>query len=290
MTRYLSRRRPGHEPDPATRLFCFPYAGGGASAYRRWQRGLDAQGAGVRVMPVQLPGREERFGEPRFTDLDALVDDMDAQLDEELAEPHIFYGHSMGALLAYSLARRRQSRGAALPRALVLSAYRAPHLPAPPIADPDAGDEELVAGLVALGGIPETLLDHPEFLSALLPVARDDLRLCLGSTAAPTEPLRVPLHLFAGRGDQLVSVSEVFSWRRHAGSGCEVRSMPGGHFFIRTDEDAFLRELASLTRRYARERGGYAAERGGCGMERGGHGTERGGVRPAGTVGATVGS
>ncbi|MFD5116078.1 thioesterase II family protein [Streptomyces sp. NPDC058220] len=254
MTRYLSRKRSGDEPGPVTRLFCFPYAGGGASAYRRWQRGLDAHDAGVRVMPVQLPGREERFDEPRFTDLAALIDDMDAQLDEELAEPHIFYGHSMGALIAYSLARRRQARGAALPQALVLSAYRAPHLPAPAIADPDAGDDELVAGLVALGGIPQMLLDHPEFLSALLPVARDDLRLCLGTTAAPADPLRVPLHLYAGRGDRLVTVSEMLSWRRHAGHGCEVRTMPGGHFFIRSDEGAFLRELASLTRRYATER------------------------------------
>ncbi|MGW3957087.1 thioesterase II family protein [Streptomyces sp. NPDC004752] len=254
MTRYLSRKRPDDEPGPATRLFCFPYAGGGASAYRRWQRCLDAHDAGVRVIPVQLPGREERFTEPRFTDLDALIDDMDAQLDEELSEPHLFYGHSMGALIAYSLARRRQRRGAALPRALVLSAYRAPHLPAPPIADPDAGDEKLVAGLVALGGIPQTLLERPEFLSALLPVARDDIRLCLGSGAAPAEPLRVPLHLFAGHGDRLVTVDQVAAWRRHAGDGCELRTMPGGHFFVRSHEDLFLRELASLTRRYAKER------------------------------------
>ncbi|NBM19518.1 alpha/beta fold hydrolase [Streptomyces sp. GC420] len=235
-------------------MFCFPYAGGGASAYGRWQRGLDAHDAGVRVMPVQLPGREGRINEPRFTDLDALIDDMDAQLDEELSRPHIFYGHSMGALIAYSLARRRQRRGASLPQALVLSAYRAPHLPAPAIADPDASDEELVAGLAALGGIPQTLLDHPEFLSALLPVARDDLRLCAGTTSAHAEPLRVPLHLFAGRGDRLVTVPEVHSWQRHAGRGCEVRTMPGGHFFVRSDEGAFLRELAALTRRYATER------------------------------------
>ncbi|MER6528560.1 alpha/beta fold hydrolase [Streptomyces sp. NPDC001508] len=254
MTRYLSRKRPDDEPGPATRLFCFPYAGGGASAYRRWQRGLDAHDAGVRVMPVQLPGREERFTEPRFTDLDALIDDMDAQLDEELCAPHILYGHSMGALIAYALTRRRQRRGAALPRALVLSAYRAPHLPAPPIADPDAGDAELAAGLAALGGIPQTLLDHPEFLSALLPVARDDVRLCLRSRTAPAEPLRVPLHLFAGRGDRLVGVSEVAAWQRHAGRGCDLRTMPGGHFFVRSDEEAFLAELASLTRRYATER------------------------------------
>jgi surfactin synthase thioesterase subunit len=205
----------------------------------------------VHVLPVQLPGREGRMDEPRFTDLWALVADMDEQLDAELERPHIFYGHSMGALLAYALAWRRQQRGANMPLAVALSAYRAPHLPAPKIADPDASDEELIDSLAALGGIPEVLLKHPDFLTALLPVARDDLMLCTGYAAAhDTEPLRVPLHLYAGRRDRLVSVSEVLSWRRHAGRGCEVRTMPGGHFFVRAHEGEFLQELAGLTRLY----------------------------------------
>ncbi|MET9684258.1 thioesterase II family protein [Streptomyces coeruleorubidus] len=251
MTRYLSRSSIDEDLSTDVRLFCFPYAGGGASAYGRWQRNLDAHGARVRVLPVQLPGREGRMDEPRFTDLHALIDDMDAQLDEELEHPHIFYGHSMGALIAYSLAWRRQQRGAPLPLAVVLSAYRAPHLPAPQIARPEASDEELIESLAALGGIPQVLLNHPDFLSALLPVARDDLLLCTGRPMSDTsEPLRVPLHLFAGRRDRLVSVSEVVSWRRHAGRGCEVRTMPGGHFFVRAHEDTFLRELAALTRQY----------------------------------------
>lgn len=253
MTRYLSRSGIDEGPSTDVRLFCFPYAGGGASAYGRWQRTLDAHGAGVRVLPVHLPGREGRMDEPRFTDLQALIDDMDAELDGELDGPHLFYGHSMGALIAYSLAWRRQRRGAPLPLAVVLSAYRAPHLPAPQIARPDASDEELIESLAALGGIPPVLLNHPDFLAALLPVARDDLLLCTGRPMAQTsEPLRVPLHLFAGRRDRLVSVPEVVSWRRHAGRGCEVRTMPGGHFFVRAHEDAFLGELAALTRRYAR--------------------------------------
>lgn len=253
MTRYLSRSSIDESSSADVRLFCFPYAGGGASAYGRWQRTLDAHGAGARVLPIQLPGREGRIDEPRFTDLRALIDDMDAQLDEELEQPHIFYGHSMGALIAYSLAQRRQQRHAPLPLAVVLSAYRAPHLPAPQIARPEASDEELIESLAALGGIPQVLLNHPDFLSALLPVARDDLLLCTGDAASYTgDPLRVPLHLFAGRRDRLVSVPEVVSWRRHAGRGCEVRTMPGGHFFVRAHEGAFLSELATLVRQYAR--------------------------------------
>ncbi|MCQ4205899.1 thioesterase II family protein [Streptomyces longispororuber] len=252
MTRYLSHTSPTDGAEPEVRLFCFPYAGGGASAYRRWQHGLDAHGAGARVLPVQLPGREGRMTEPRFTDLHALVAELDEQLDAELEHPHVFYGHSMGALVAYALTARRQLRGAPLPMALALSSYRAPHLPAPKIADPGASDEELVASLAGLGGIPRVILEHPEFLAALLPVARDDLQLCTASFAPDAEAVRVPLHLFIGAKDRLVSVPEVVAWRRHAGRGCEVRVVQGGHFFIRAHEDAFLRELASVVRRYDR--------------------------------------
>ncbi|MFF8403455.1 thioesterase II family protein [Streptomyces sp. NPDC015684] len=253
MTRYLSQTSPSElDPDDAgVRLFCFPYAGGGASAYRRWQRGLDVHAAGAQVLPVQLPGREGRMTEPRFTDLAALVADLDEELDAELEHPHVFYGHSMGALIAYALTARRQSRGATLPLALALSSYRAPHLPAPEIADPGASDEELVAGLAALGGIPRVILDHPDFLAALLPIARDDLLLCTASVGADADSIRVPLHLFVGARDRLVSVPEVVAWRRHAGRGCEVRVMPGGHFFMRAHEDGFLRELAAVIRQYA---------------------------------------
>ncbi|GGY05682.1 thioesterase II family protein [Streptomyces hiroshimensis] len=254
MTRYLSTHRThGHGPGGGRlRMLCFPYAGGGASAYGRWQRGLDAHGAGVDVLPVHLPGREGRAAEPRFTDLDALAEDLDTDLDEELEQPHVLYGHSMGALIAYALTHRRQLRGAPLPQALVLSAYRAPHLPAPAIAAPDASDEELLASLADLGGIPRALLHHPEFLTALLPVARDDLMLCTGNAASRyREPVRVPLYLFGGALDRLVTLPEIVSWRRHAGRGCEVRTMPGGHFFIRAHEDLFLRELAAVLRRHA---------------------------------------
>ncbi|MFE1956232.1 thioesterase II family protein [Streptomyces sp. NPDC059524] len=210
MTRYLSRSSIDESASADVRLFCFPYAGGGASAYGRWQRTLDAHGAGVRVLPIQLPGREGRIDEPRFTDLRALIDDLDAELDDELERPHIFYGHSMGALIAYSLACRRQQRGAPLPEAVVLSAYRAPHLPAPQIARPEASDEELIDSLAALGGIPQVLLNHPDFLSALLPVARDDLLLCTGEAASmAAEPRRVPRHQFAGRRDPQCSVPVV---------------------------------------------------------------------------------
>ncbi|MFC8661220.1 thioesterase II family protein [Streptomyces sp. NPDC057199] len=264
-TEYLARTPQPHGP---VRLLCFPFAGGGASTYAHWQRGLDARGASVDVLPVRLPGREGRSGEPRFTELASLVEELDEELDEVLASPHLLYGHSMGALIAYALIRRRQERGAPLPRAALLAAYRAPHLP-PPRMESDASsgagsgsdtdsDSELACALVALGGLPEALLGHPEWLRALLPVVRDDLALC--ASAGPSGgPVRVPLHLYAGADDSVIRVPEVAAWRRYAARGCEVRVLPGGHFFLRTHEGRLLDEVAPLVRLYGGRRTVHAA-------------------------------
>jgi len=158
----------------ALRLFCFHHAGGGSALFRGWRRAL---GPHVAVVPVLLPGRERRAGEPRFTDLAALVADLDAALGEQLAAPHAFFGHSMGALIAYRLACRRRAAGAALPRALVVSAYPAPHLPAP--LPPGAGDARaLVQLLTGVGGLPPEVLERTHGQEDLLAVVRDDLRLC----------------------------------------------------------------------------------------------------------------
>ncbi|MGK5642879.1 thioesterase II family protein [Streptomyces sp. URMC 126] len=250
MTPYLTP--PMGEPSPtALDLFCLPCAGGGASAYDRWQEHLDAQGVGVRVLPVHLPGREGRAHEPRFTRLDDLVAELDEQLDEALSRPHVLYGHSMGALVAHALTLARQRRGAALPRALVLSSHRAPHVRPNRILDPGADDETLARALAELGGIPWELARRPRFRAAYMPLVHDDLWLCSGWTEPEdVEPLSVPLHLFAGADDRLVPVSAVAAWRDHAGRGSELRTLPGGHFFVRTHAELLLPELASVISRY----------------------------------------
>lgn len=246
MTRYLSAPRPG-APATGLRMFCFPYAGGGASTYAGWQRAL---GDRVRVLPIHLPGREGRMSEQRFTDLDELTEDLDWELDAELGEPHLFFGHSMGALIAFSLALRRFERGAPLPKALLLAAYRAPHLAPPRIGDVDAPDAELVDVLSALGGIPDAVLRHPEWLSTLLPIARDDLVLCATVPPREQQPMPVPIHVFAGREDPLVAPVEMSEWSRHTADEFEMRILPGRHFFIKERETHFLDHLAHLLDRY----------------------------------------
>jgi surfactin synthase thioesterase subunit len=231
VTRYLPPAPPGAEPGGGPALYCFPSAGGGATAYSGWQRRL---GPAVRVRPVRLPGRAARSGEPRFTDIGALVADLDEQLGPELdGGPHLMFGHSMGAMIAYNLAHRRLRAGRRAPRALLLSAYRPPHLGAPRIFDAVAAkrtEEALVDTLAAIGGVPRQLLKHAEWRAALLPIARDDVLAC---------------------------PRDVAEWARHGSRGGDLAVFPGGHFYPRDGEAGFLAHLSALLARYVGE---YAGE------------------------------
>jgi surfactin synthase thioesterase subunit len=235
-------------PRPAAlRMFCFHHAGGGASLYRGWQRAI---GPHVAVCPVLLPGRERRAAEPRFTQLDALVADLDGELGDLLAEPHVLFGHSMGALVAYRLACRRRARGASLPRALLVSSYPAPHLPAP-MPEVGARDGDALIGLLTgIGGLAPELLDWPGGLTELLAVARDDLRVCAGHRDRGEAPLPCPIHVFGSDADALVGEQDLRAWDRHAASPVELRVLSGDHFHIRDDPAPLLAHVRSLLRRY----------------------------------------
>jgi surfactin synthase thioesterase subunit len=231
----------------ALRLLCFHHAGGGASLYRGWQRAI---GPHVAVCPVLLAGREARAREPRFTELDALVADLDAQLGDLLAQPHAFFGHSMGALVAYRLACHRRERGEPLPRALLLSSYPAPHLAAPMPAVDDRDDEALIGLLTGTGGLAPELRDWPGGVAQLLAVARDDLRLCAGHRDRVEAPLDCPIHVFGADADALVGEPDLRAWDRHAASPVDLHVLSGDHFYLRDDPEPLLAHVRALLRRY----------------------------------------
>lgn len=246
------RRTPYLDP-PATdaplRLFCFHHAGGEASAYRHWHRALSPH---IAVWPVQLPGRGRRSDHPRFVELDRLIDDLEAHLSEALSVPHVFFGHSMGALIAYRLARRRAAAGRPLPQALLLSAYTAPHLlpPVPPVAHLD--DDALARLLVEIGGLPERVLDRPDWGARFLPAIRDDLSMCEGHRDGGERPLDCPMHVYGAESDPLVGELDLQEWRRHTTELREVRVLPGNHFYLHDSPHQLLRLVGEAARRSAR--------------------------------------
>lgn len=241
MSAYLD----GPAAPAALQLFCFHHAGGGSTLFRGWRRLL---GPHVTVVPVLLPGRERRAGEPAFTDLATLVADLDGALDDQLATPHAFFGHSMGALIAYRLACHRRTAGAALPRALFVSAYPAPHLPAPlPPADGDT--RALIQLLTGIGGLPPDLLERTRGKEELLAVVRNDLRLCADPQDGHEPPLDCPIHVFGGDADPLVTEDDLHSWQRHSTQPVDPTMLPGSHFYLRDDQDQLMRHLRPFLRR-----------------------------------------
>ncbi|WP_405512265.1 thioesterase II family protein [Streptomyces canus] len=228
-------------------LFGFHHAGGGVSSFSGWQRAL---GPGVDVVPVALPGRGQDGRSPRYVDLDSLTEALAEDLGPGLSGRHVLYGHSMGALIAYRLARLRARRGQRLPERLIVGAFAAPHLRQSVDATQKLTDSELARWLIDTSDIRADLLSGTERLTAMLARLREDLRICRQHRGAQDtgEPLSCPVDVFAGADDPLVDGAGATGWRRHTSAGCTVHVIPGGHFFPRESKGVFFDELRSLLR------------------------------------------
>lgn len=223
-------------PDPpAVRLFCLPYVGGAASVYAAWD---GAFGEHVEVCPIELPGHWARLRETAFTGLDPLVDALASALVDELDVPYALFGHSMGSLLAFELARELRRRHAREPVALFVSGGQGPRLPRrrPPLHD--ASDEQIVARLRAIGGLPDEISEEPELLRRVMPTLRADFAVCETYEYRAGRPLDCPVVAFAGRDDHEVPPARVASWLEETTGRFDYHVLPGGHFFVRTEQAA----------------------------------------------------
>ena len=216
----------------SARLVCVPYAGGGASVFRAWSELLPPD---VEVVPVQLPGRENRLGEAPYEELSELVVALAAALEiYDDGIPLALFGHSMGALVSYEVARLLRRRGGLRPMCLFVSGHRAPHQARRGRKIYELPNAELVDELSQFGGIPGAVLAQPEFLELLLPVLRADLRVSGTYTYVDETPLDCPIVAFAGVSDPLMTADEVQAWRRHTSGEFSVHMLPGDHFFLNT--------------------------------------------------------
>ena len=238
---WLPPRRP--QPAGALRLFCFPFAGGGASTYREWQAAL---GPGVEVCPVQLPGREERMNERAETSLRVLVSRLADGLEPWLRGRFAFFGHSMGALVQYELTRELERRGAPLPLLMMPSARRAPHLALEGEPIHDLPEKDFIDALVRrYQAIPQTVLAEPELMALFVPLLKADFRLLetyRPDLAAPL--LDVPIHAFAGAADTGESVALAFRWRELSRGPFRLDAIDGGHFFVSEARGALLQAVS----------------------------------------------
>lgn len=245
------RERRGHpwfsvplpRADARLRLFCLPFAGGGASTYLPWARALAARP--IEVLAAQPPGRENRLAEAPFTAMSPLVEALATAIEPFLDRPYALMGHSMGATIAFELAHELRARGRPLPRHLFAAGALAPDA-----ADPDeplhtiADDDAFVAAVARrFGGVPQEVLDHEELRRLVAIALRADLRLHESHRYVARAPLPLDLTAYGGSDDDKVDAAALEGWRSHVTGAFASRVFPGNHFFLQTARDDLLRDL-----------------------------------------------
>lgn len=232
---FTSFRRDLSQPD---RLICLPYAGGTADSYRGWVDRIP----GVDVIAAQLRGRDRRFAEPLENDFNRLLDELETELLPLLSQRTTLFGHSMGGLLAFELARRLEAAGRS-PHLVIVSGCAAPSVVAGASSDPDLSDQALLADLAHNEIVPAELLANRELMTLMLPILRADLQVVASYREPAAPPYSSPVRLYYGaqevpRPEQLRD-----EWARSVAGPLTTCGFAGGHFFLKTDGDAVLRSL-----------------------------------------------
>jgi medium-chain acyl-[acyl-carrier-protein] hydrolase len=208
----------------------FPYAGGSPAAFRGWTSASLA----ARVLVEALPGRGTRFGEPPVDDFDRLVDILARELTPQIGRRFALFGHSLGAYVAFEVARRLPTP----PVALFVSGADSPAARVPaPRHRAAMTDGELVDELRRLGGTPAAVLDNEELLELLMPSIRADFGLVDSYGFRPEPLLDCPIHVFGGNRDAHTSPAGLQAWSRHTRGPTDVHLFGGGHFFIHDAEE-----------------------------------------------------
>ena len=216
------------EPDAPIRLICFPYAGGGLPVFRDWP---DSMPDLVEVRVLQLPGRGARLREASFTQLTQLVKILAEELRPLFDVPCAFFGHSVGALICFELARALRQQNIE-PFHMFVSGNSAPQLPNPNPEIHHFSDEQFLAEIKALNGMPQLVLDTPELLKLLLPAVRADFTLTETNEYQPQPPLECPITVFGGERDPRTNRTGLEEWGSQTTAAFELHTLPGDHFFI----------------------------------------------------------
>ena len=241
MSRWLVNASPN--PAAPVRLFCFSYAGGGASTYARWSADLPTD---VDVWAVQLPGREGRFRDPVETRMPVIVEALVDAVGDLGDKPFAFFGHSLGGLIAFELARALGQRGLRGPRHLIVSGKQAPgsrprrgpiyHLP----------DDRLIEELQRYNGTPKAILENSELMPLLLPMLRADVTLFDCYQYQASDPVGCPITAFGGDDDRFVAIEDLDDWHKQTSAEFRKVIFQGDHFFIHSRRAEVLDEVARV--------------------------------------------
>lgn len=245
-------------PQARMRLFCFPYAGGNAFGFTQWRATVDPS---IEICAVQPPGRCARLAEPPISTLPALLQSIAPVIAQENDMPFAFFGHSVGALIAFELARYLRLHGIPGPGHLFMSGCQAPQYRSPSRELNRLSDDAFIDELRDYNGTPVEVLESRELMSLMLPTIRADFAIAENYRYRHGPLLSVPISVFSGEQDENKEPGQVEGWGRETTGPCRIIWFQGGHFFIDTERDAVIEQLNA---ELARPLGGPHEERSGA--------------------------
>ncbi|MET7418870.1 alpha/beta fold hydrolase [Dactylosporangium sp. NPDC005555] len=224
-------------------LYCFPFAGGSATYYAGWERYFTGR---VELVPVQLPGRGARMVEPPATDLGGLADQLAGAIAAEPTEI-VLFGHSMGAILAFEVARRLRTADRPVRHLFVTGR------PAPPIVRPrepvsDLPRAEFIDMLRDYGAADETVFEHDDLIDLLMPMLRADFSMIESYRMQPGPLLSCPVTAWCGDSDPGVPPAAMAPWGEQTSGPFALSVLPGGHFFLTEHHARVVREVHAALR------------------------------------------
>ncbi len=222
------------------RLFCFPYAGGGATVFREWANYFPPS---IEVCAIQLPGRESRWREPLFTHWEPLVQALAQALRPYFDRPFAFFGHSLGALIGFELARALARQNNLAPLHLFVAGHAAPQVPNTEPAIHQMPGPEFIQKLESLSGTPAEVLQNAELMELFLPVLRADFAINETYSYTPGQPLECPISAFGGLQDKIFIPADLEGWRDQTRQVFTLRLLPGDHFFLHSARPLLLRAV-----------------------------------------------
>jgi len=208
-----------------------------ASAYRPWAM---RAGPDLELWCAVLPGRGSRAAERTASHMPTLADELAHAIRSRTDKPYALFGHSMGALLAYEVARRLDARGPGRPRGLFVSSAPCPDAPRSTLRLKGLPDADLIRCFRQLGGIPAVVAENPEAMAAALPALRADLELMQTYQPPVVRPLECPITALGGLDDPMVAPPALAEWRRWTRASFKLRMLPGDHFYLQANTTTLL--------------------------------------------------
>ena len=220
------------------KLFCFPYAGGGSHIFYKWKAKI---GNHVELIPVELTGRGKRFNEPLYKNVYEAVEDICAQIAPYLDSNFAFFGHSLGAMLSYEVARKLKQENSVEPLHLFFSGRGAPNIQRKNRKEyHKLNDFDFKGKIKSMGGTPKEFFNNEELLNLYLPVLRNDFKLA-SEYIQDRDSIKFdcPINVFVGKDEEIES-NEIDAWKYHTNNNCSVEYFNGGHFFINEEYEEMI--------------------------------------------------